>query len=72
LMSFTGTGLVTASDGTALILAGSDIQRATATAVVSGLPRGAGETFTALYRNQGTGSINCTYKNRSMYAIPLP
>jgi hypothetical protein len=40
--------------------------------IVSGLTKGVNDTFTSLYRNQGTGSLTCTYSNRSMFAIPLP
>jgi hypothetical protein len=72
-MSFSGTGTTVfpAADATALILAAAAIQRATATTVLTGLNPGS-ETFTALYRNQGTGNLSCTWQNRAMVVIPLP
>jgi hypothetical protein len=62
---------VTADDANAVILAGSALQRASATSVITGLAPGS-NTFTALYRNQGTGNLTCTYSNRAIAVIPLP
>jgi hypothetical protein len=73
LMSYAITGANTAAalDANAVILAGSAVQRASATSVLSGLTAGS-TTFTAQYRTQGTGNLNCTYANRAMMVIPLP
>jgi hypothetical protein len=70
LMSFSATG-VTAADSNAVILAGSALQRASATSVISGLTPGS-NTFTAKYRNQGTGALTCSYQDRLIMVIPLP
>ena len=71
-MSFALTGANTVppptDDSTALNLVGNDFQKASATFVVSGLNPGL-TTFTAKYRTDaGTG----TFRNRSIWVIPLP
>jgi hypothetical protein len=73
LMSYVITGANTAAalDANAVILAGSAVQRASATSVLSGLTAGS-TTFMAQYKTQGTGNLNCTYANRAMMVIPLP
>jgi hypothetical protein len=69
-MSFAVSGPTAsgANDSTALNLLGNDFQKASATFVVSGLTPGT-YTFTAKYRTtQGTA----TFRNRSIWVIPLP
>jgi hypothetical protein len=70
LMSFVASG-VPAIDGNAVILAGQSLQRASATSVIGGLAPGSAP-FTAQYRVQGTGNLNCTFSNRALMVIPLP
>jgi len=72
-MSFAGTGAntITPVDANALIQAGSAQQRASATAVLTGLTPGA-TTLTAKYKVSGGGAASCSFGNRSIMAIPLP
>jgi hypothetical protein len=69
LMSFK-IGAAGASDANAVILAGSAIQRASANALLTGLAPGS-TTFTAVYRADGTGSLNCVFSNRTIALVPL-
>jgi hypothetical protein len=68
-MSFavSGASTVPASDDRALVVAGNDLVRASATSLVTGLTAGS-NTFTAQYRvNQGIG----TFQVRDIIVIPL-
>jgi hypothetical protein len=67
-----GANSAAAVDANAVTLASGTLQRASASAVLSGLTPG-GATFTAKYRREGGGgSGSCTFVNRSIMAIPLP
>jgi hypothetical protein len=73
-MSFAASGVntVAAADANAITLASATLQRASASAVLSGLTPG-NTVFTAKYKREGGGgSGNCTFVNRSIMAIPLP
>jgi hypothetical protein len=72
-MSFAGTGAnaIAASDANAVILAAAQLQRSSATSILSGLAPGS-TTFTAKYRVTGGGAANCVFSNRSIMGIPLP
>jgi hypothetical protein len=73
-MSFatTGANVTAASDATSVTLASGTLQRASASAVVSGLAPGS-TTFTGKYKREGGGgSGSCTFVNRSIMVIPLP
>jgi hypothetical protein len=69
-MSFTGSGAnsIAASDINALILGGNNLQRASASFVLTGLTAG-NTTLTSQYKAAGG---QCTFSNRSIWAIPLP
>jgi hypothetical protein len=58
------------SDGTALILAGHQLQQSSASFVVEGLTAGKSVMFQAKYRT--SDGKTCTFSNRSIWAIPLP
>jgi hypothetical protein len=76
-MSYTVTGanVRPASDSTAVILAGQTggqtLQRASAASLLTGLTPGP-TTLTAVYRAQGSGTVNCTFSDRTIVALPLP
>jgi hypothetical protein len=71
-MSFAMSGANTAAaptdDSTALNQVGNDFQKASASFVLSGLTAGS-TTFTAVYR---TDSGTATFRNRSIWVMPLP
>jgi hypothetical protein len=71
-MSFTESGANTLAaptdDSTALNQIGNDVQKASASFVLSGLSAGS-TTFTAVYR---TNSGTATFRNRSIWVMPLP
>jgi hypothetical protein len=71
-MSFlvNGAGTLAAMDARALILVSNNLQQSSASFVVTGLSAGS-NTFTAQYRGS-SASADCTYSNRSIWAIPLP
>jgi hypothetical protein len=75
-MSFAVTGGDTRASGNdhALILtpAGSQVQAASASYVVSGLTPGALDTFTAQYAAPGPVNAVASFSNRQIWAIPLP
>jgi hypothetical protein len=60
-----------ASDANAVILGEQDVQRASAISVLTGLTPGS-HTFTAMYRDQGSGSLSCTFSNRAIAVLLLP
>jgi len=67
-----GANALAASDANAVTLSSGTLQRASASAVLSGLTPGS-TTFTAKYKREGGGgSGSCTFVNRSIMAIPLP
>jgi hypothetical protein len=73
-MSFatTGANITAASDANSVTLASGTLQRASASAVLSGLAPGS-TTFTGKFKREGGGgSATCTFVNRSIMAIPLP
>jgi hypothetical protein len=58
------------ADAHALEVAGNSQVRASATIVLTGLPANTSLTFTAKYRQQGSGTA--TFANRDIVVIPLP
>ena len=71
-MSFTVSGASTrpASDATVVVLAAQTLQRASATSLLTGLTPGT-TTFTAVYRAEGQGSLDCTFSDRTIVVLPL-
>ena len=66
-----GASTLPASEATASILAGAASQRASAASLLTGLTPGS-TTFTALYRGQGSGNLDCTFSDRTIIVLPLP
>jgi hypothetical protein len=73
-MSYTINGAPAAA-ANALVLSGQQgggaLQRASAASLLTGLPPGP-LTLTAVYRAEGSGTVNCTFSDRTIVALPLP
>jgi hypothetical protein len=61
-----------ATANNAVILAGPDLQRASATSLLTGLKPG-NTTFTAQYRAQfPPGNLECFFSDRTIVVLPIP